>query len=175
MRITYILILAAAFASCRQKPVATEKAVAYFSLNSYFATELAKLQKQQPLVQKTVFINQQKETKTLKINDWKQELAQFFDADINKKAWRGGFKVQTYGDTTLYVSNNQKIPVKKLRVVGKNQDISEIFIVSEDSNYLYSHRDTLIYSSKTGYRIISVQKVKLNSKKNYSVTGVFKR
>jgi len=145
----------------------------YFDLKGYFQKEAARLNKTKPLVFKTVSVNDSSESKKIRIADWNKELANFSDADINKTAWLGMFKVEKNDQQEIYSSNDDKILVKKLQISRNNNKITSIRILLNTSNYLYHSTDTLAYFPDSLYEIRKTQQIKLLSVKKYRVKGTF--
>jgi len=145
----------------------------YFDLKGYFQQEAARLNKTKPLVLKTVSVNDSTESKKIRIADWNKELANFSDADINKSAWLGSFKVEKSGQQEIYSSNDDKVLVKKLEISQKNNKIASIKILLNTSNYLYHSTDTLAYFPDSLYEIRKTQQIRFLSGKKYRVKGTF--
>jgi hypothetical protein len=165
-----ILIL---FAACGNTTAPQNAPKKYFDLKGYFEQEAMRLNKTKPLVYKTVKVNEATENKKIRIADWNKELANFIDADINKNAWQGSFKIERTADQDLFTSNDEKIVVKKLKITYKNDKITTIEILLNTSNYLYHSTDTLTYQPEKGYEIKKTQQIKLLNPKRYEIKGTF--
>lgn len=158
--------------SCSNSPEQKQKGtLKYFDVSSYFEKEADRLRKFNPLINKTVEIDGVRETKKIKIADWKKELAIFSEADINKGSWRGSFKLKKEQDRETYISDNEKIPVKEVEVNYTSNKLRKLLIVVKNDNSLYTSMDSLIYYPDSLYQIIKFQKVKLMQEKNYKVTA----
>jgi hypothetical protein len=170
-----IFLLAIALAACNKPGANTTAAsqVEQVGLKSYFQKEASRLQKANPVVKKTVVANGKVEKKELKIRSWTRELTAFIDADIDKKAWAGEFKKKVVDSMETYVSDNEKIPVKKVVVYKSKKQISGIVIVVRNENYLYTSTDTLSYYPGKKYEVKKMQQIKLMNKKQYQITGLF--
>lgn len=145
----------------------------YFNLKSYFQKEASRLQATNPTVNKTVVANGKAETKHMKIRSWEKELSSFIDADINKRAWAGEFAKQLKDSSEIYASNNDKVPVKRLTIFRSNKQISGVEVIIENHNYLYTSTDTLSYYPNKCYEVRKTQQIKLMSKKQYRITGMY--
>ena len=129
-----------------------------------------------PYITKTVSVNDSAETQKIRVVDWNKELEIFKDADINKAAWKGMFKVDKRVGTTHYRSDDEKIPVKKLSIFyedGDNRSIRGLQLIISNNNILYESRDTLVYYPDSVYQVKKSQDILLLSKKNYQITGKF--
>ncbi|SEQ94966.1 hypothetical protein [Pedobacter rhizosphaerae] len=171
----WLCIFVLAFSACSsdKQPENTDNQ-AYFDLPGYFKKEIARLQKIDPQVNKTVVTNGRSEQKNIKIADWAQELAIFVDADINKTSWRGSFSVSKTDSTQRFTSDNKKIRIKELAITNKGTQIKRIEILVAVKNILYTSTDTLIYCPDSLYEIKKQQKIKLLSQKNYAIVGKLK-
>lgn len=162
------------FISCNNSADKKQKTdLTYFDVKGYFEKEAARLNKDNPLISKTVSINGAIESKHINIPDWKKELALFSDADMNRASWKGLFKLKKSKDQELYSSNNEKVPVKELLVTYKNNEVFGIKVLIKNTNSLYTSIDTLTYYADSLYQVKKVQNIKLLSKKTYTITGSF--
>ena len=172
---TFLLLLL--FLGCQDKPEQQQKKeLAYFDLNGYFKKESGRLSAASPYITKTVRINDSAETQKIRLNNWTKELEIFKDADINKAAWKGMFKVNKKADTVVYTSDDEKIPVKEVSIFYRNaidKNPHGLRIIINNSNILYESRDTLIYYPDSVYQVKKTQDILLLSKKNYQITGKF--
>jgi hypothetical protein len=170
----YAVFLLFALSACNNpelKPASGKQD--YFALNAYFQKEALRLQRTSPVVDKTVLANGKTERKHLKIRSWTKELSSFIEADINKKAWAGEFKKTVNDSTETYLSSNEKVPVKKVAIFRRDKQIAGIVIIIKNKNYLYTSTDTLSYYPDKWYEVKKTQQIKLMSKKQYRINGVF--
>jgi len=170
--IFFLVILLATSCNLKDKERANVKT--YFDLEDYFKKEAIRLSKLNPIVDKTVFINGKEEQKSVKIKNWEQEFKSFIDADINKASWKGSFNEDTTGNLKTYTSHSDKIPVKKLEIVLKNDKPISIKVYITNANDLYTSQDSLSYFPDSVYQIKKTQHIKLMETKQYSITGKFK-
>jgi len=147
----------------------------YFSIKNFIEQEAKRLQQLNPEIDKTVTVNNAQEHKRLRIADWQKELSGFSDADINKSSWQGLFHLEKSSDQEIYVSNSEKVPVKSLRITYHNGKISELQIINNTTNILYSSNDTLSYMPDSLYEIRKTQHIKLLNEKHYMISGRFKQ
>lgn len=143
----------------------------YFDLKSFFQKEAFRLQNNNPFVEKTVKINADAETKKVQIADWAAEFAMFSNADLNRASWKGLFTIQKTSNTEIYTSSNGKVPVKKVTVNKRLNQVSSIQIIVANVNSLYSSTDTLSYYPDSLYLINKTQHIKLLPSKHYQVIG----
>ena len=171
----FLLSLSLFFMACNSTAPAEKglTAVHYFDLKGYMAKEAERLNAARPEIQKTVIVNAAAESKKIKIGDWTKELSVFSDADINKSAWQGMFKVVRKSNEDIYSSFVDKIPVKSLTVTHHNGRVKSIKILLNTTNILYSSNDTLSYFPDSLYEIKKTQHIKLLNEKNYRISGLF--
>jgi hypothetical protein len=166
------LVLLAFMCSCNYStPKGQNSSSAYFDIKGYFDSETARLSKLNPSIIKTVGINGSKETKSLKIRDWKSELSAFSDADINRASWKGLFEVSKSDTLVEYTSDHDKVPIKDVRIYMLKGKIQKIVVIKQNKNYLYKSIDTLSYYSGILYRIQKQQNIRFLSDKNYLIEG----
>ena len=167
-------LLALCSACVQEKAQVSPQGEFYFNLENYFKAEAGRLTETKPQLHKTVMVNGELETRNVTINDWEQEFESFIDADINKAAWRGAFKITKDHDTTTYMTNDLKIPVKKVEVIAKGGKIQAVAIFIVTNNKLYTSSDSLYYYPDSLYKIKKTQKIRLMQEKHYEVTSTFK-
>lgn len=174
MRNLSFLLVILFFGACNTAdPKKQSSALQYFDLKDYISKEAARLKKINPEVDKTVMVNNAQEHRKLKIADWHKELSVFSDADINKSAWKGLFKLHKDTASETYLSDNEKVPVKSLKISHHNGRISGIEILISNANSLYTSNDTLSYFPDSLYQLKKTQHIKLLKEKNYHITGRF--
>ncbi|MEH3114736.1 hypothetical protein [Pedobacter terrae] len=171
----FIPVFALALSSCNQRKEAQANThLAYFDIKGYFEKEISRLQRLNPIVNKTVKVNGDVESKDSKIADWTKELAIFVNADINKTSWKGSFNKQVKNGVDIYTSDHKKIPIKKVSIMWRGQNAGKIEIIVDNKNILYQSQDTLTYYPDSLYSIKKHQKIKLLKDKRYSVVGILK-
>ncbi|MFF5382854.1 hypothetical protein [Pedobacter suwonensis] len=171
----FIPVFALALFSCNQRKAAEANTnLAYFDIKGYFEKEISRLQKLNPVVNKSVSVDGTVENKNVKIADWTKELAIFVNADINKTSWKGSFKTNQENGVDIYTSDHKKIPIKKVSITWKGQKAGKIEIIIDNKNILYQSQDTLTYCPDSLYSIKKHQKIRLLKNKRYSVTGKLK-
>lgn len=160
--------------SCTQQESKRTNTSAYFDIVRYFENEAIRLQKASPIVTKEVIAKSKSEKKSIKIADWKTELASFINADINKASWRGEFAETINDSIIIYATNNPKIPIKKIEIIKTGKQTKGIKIFKSTENSLYTSIDTLLYFPDSLYFIQSHQKIRLLNERKYHVIGKFK-
>lgn len=173
MRLAVIGFLILILGSCVRDEQNKAQIETYFNLKSYFKSEANRLNKLHLHVDKAVAIDGETERKQIQINDFKNELSIFIDADINKASWRGEFTVKKEGEAELYTTKNEKIPVKNVEIRYQKNKLKSIQILVITKNILYVSSDILTYFPDSLYEIKKTQKIKLLKEKRYSVIGRF--
>lgn len=146
----------------------------YFDIQGYFTQEAERLQKQNPVVKKTVWQNSQPETKQLQLADWQTELELFSESDINKAAWKDSYRVVKKGLTTEYTSLDKDLRTQKVLVrFSDGSTVKQISILNRTSNPLYSSREQLDYFPDSLYKIAKHQDVRLIGESSYLISSKF--
>lgn len=143
----------------------------YFDLPKYFAKESQILANGSLSLEKTATINQVRETRILKVKNWKKELSIFAAVELNKTAWRGKFKVIAAKNYTLYSCADKQVPVKSVLIRKEGDNIAGIKIVMRSNNLLYNNTEELIYIPNKSYSVFKSQKVKMLGEKTYKISG----
>ncbi|MBK0403666.1 hypothetical protein I5M27_11765 [Adhaeribacter sp. BT258] len=186
-----ILIPFLGLAGCSDSaPVKPVSEAAYFDVPGFMQQQLVLLKKQQPALQKTVWVNHEKpETQQLQNINWEKELQHFLEIDLNKKALQGGYEVSEHntaaGKRTVYTRKaDVNTPIKTLEIfTDKANAVKELRAVSEEKNALFFNREERFLSLGTDqilqkYYVSGVQKVLLFDSLHYtakaSTTGELK-
>jgi len=160
--------------SCAQQESKQTSTPKYFDINGYFLNEADRLHQLNPTIIKSVIAIGKAESHSIKITDWKTELAGFSNADINKASWQGEFTKVVKGGNISYATTNPKIPIKKVEITKTGNQVKCVKIIKANKNILYASSDTLLYYPDSLYIIRSEQKIKLLSSKKYQVIGKLK-
>lgn len=172
-----LFILPVLLLSCENdKEVAFEKP--YYDLKGFMETEIERLEKEQPTVEKTITTQGEQEKQTLGNINWKDELASFVDLDINKPSWRNSYVADTFAtDTTItymYTTVLDDHPICYLRVeLDKNGKCLNIEGERKEDNFVYSIWQNLSYSPGDKYSIMGSQKFHFIFSTPYQVHAKF--
>jgi hypothetical protein len=111
--------------------------------------------------------------------DWKEELDAFKEADINRPAWRGEFKIDSISLERVFVitykTDNEEIPVKNV-VVTIDKDTRQCLQVTVDrrtKNFLYSSDQSLFFTTGEGYMMKGKLSVSYLFDSEYSIESEF--
>lgn len=159
------------FSSCFSKAKETKQSKFYFDLKGYFSSLATTLNKENPIINKTVSKNNIGESKKIKISDWKQELALFIEADINKPAWKDSYTKDSSGTKIIYTSNDADLKTQKIEISFKNGNPTRIHIETSVNNLLYQTKENLDFYPDSLYNILKKQNVVLLGKNNYQIVG----
>ncbi|MFC5271025.1 hypothetical protein [Adhaeribacter terreus] len=159
------------------KPVSGE---AYFDVPGFMQQQLAALNKQQPALQKTVWVNQEKpETQQVQNINWEEELQHFLEIDLNKKALQGAYAVSEENTAAgKRITYNRKAaintPVRMLEILtDKGNAVKQLRAVSEEKNALFYNREERLLTIGPDqilqkYYVSGVQKVILFDSLHYT-------
>jgi hypothetical protein len=169
-----LVFLALSIAACQQKEI-SKKQLEYVDLQGFFSAEASRLNARKPTFTKTVGINGKNESKVLsKSIDWDKELSVFKEADINKPAFKGTYKITKLANKTIYTSNSKNTPVKRIEVEWSDtRKHKGIRIFQLTKNMIYQSTDTLSYYPNSVYSIHKKQEVRVLGTTFYTIDGKF--
>ncbi|MFD2162888.1 hypothetical protein ACFSJU_10835 [Paradesertivirga mongoliensis] len=166
------LILFVFLASCGNENKETSKQ--YFDIKGYFSKEVKKLQKQNPVISKTVLQNGQSEARSIMLDNWEAELELFSASDINKPAWKNSYQVINTGNIKEYISKDKQLKTRKISIESYRGTIKHITILNASQNMLYSSEEQLDYYPDSLYSIKKRQTVRIMGTNSYSIFARFK-
>ena len=158
--------------SCTQEPTTDNPSKKYFDLKGFFQNEAETLQEKNLKVEKTVAKNDLKESKSVMIRNWTNELDLFAASDINKPAWADLYQTKVTENRTQYLAKETSLRTKRIIIDRSGEGkITHIFILNDLSNNIYSSTEKLDYYPDSLYRIEKQQKILIIGNNNFSVTG----
>ncbi len=115
---------------------------AYFDLKAALAKEVDRLEKENPLVLKTVVLNGQSENLKDTVASWEKELVLFSEADLNQPVLAGEYEESVSIDGTkkrlIYKPLSPgKVKVQKLLVELENDQLMKVMIQTQEENILF--------------------------------------
>src|SRR5690554_2017290 len=161
------------FISCSRSEKTEFINSAYFDIKSYFINEASLLNSRKLLVLKEVSRNEEKETKSISIQDWEKEFDLFIQSDINKPSWTSSYKVENHGDTMFYKALTPNLRTQSIQIIKTNNEVNAILIKNESLNTLYKSYEYLSYYPDSIYIIEKVQQVRFLGENKYKITGTF--
>lgn len=151
----------------------------YFDVKSFLDGQVADLNRRQPAVEKQVRLRNGKvETTRVMKTDWGKELQIFYQADINKPALRGAYKVEQQGQPDaariVYQANGTaKAPVTRLAVATAAAQPQTVTATIKQDNALFYSEKKLLLLVRNGriaeYQVDGLQKLVLFDTVRYSV------
>lgn len=170
-----------ALTSCQSPAESNTEPNAYYDVKGFFQTQIQLLSQQQPTIEKTMVVGQDKEKRTTKEVNWKKELELFLQADINKPAFRLSYAIQ-HPDSLTYeyiIQTKEDLPVRFLRVVLDENSGQPALIEAKISskNKLYESEKNLSmrFKEKAGawriasYQIKGFQELVISDRKPFEV------
>lgn len=150
----------------------------YFDLKKYLESEITRLDKTQPTVLKTVSVNGKEEQQTLKQLDYRSELTPLLEADINRPAWEGKYRVDSThiapGEWTLtYTATDEKPPVRTMSVRFQKHVVESILIERAGQTLMAGSSQKLSYRPAAGFEVETLQKVVFMSERNIRMAVAF--
>lgn len=167
--IIYLSIAVATLSSCNTS-ISYKSTTTFFDIPTFINTEAARLQKENPLVTKTVSNEKSTETKQLKISNWQKELAQFANIDINKS---GSIELvkERRADTLFFNTTPDAKNRLNITIVLNEEQPVKIRIFKETKNLLFRNMETFDYAVGKYYTIAKIQQVKGMGLNRYSIKG----
>jgi len=149
----------------------------YFPISTFLKAEIHTLRENKSALTKTIRQHNRSETRSVSTPDWENELKPFFEAAIDKPAWKNSYLCDTSGNdpnmVISYTTNNKKAPVKLMRISYLNNRVHTIFIRFEKSNAWFYLKQQLTFQSNAGYTIDSEQKMTLSAPTIYNISAKF--
>lgn len=160
--------------SCRPDVKESGNAMKYFDLKGFFRADSARLNRMHPQVTKTVFHNDDQQTKQVTIGNWGEELALFSNSDINKPAWRQSYAVLTTPGFIIYTATDPELTTRRIAISrdSSTKKVKWILINNVTKNLLYSSAEKLTYYPDSLYIIEKKQSIRLIGINRYRIRGV---
>jgi hypothetical protein len=167
--------------SCTKDPaeVYYEDQRYYYDIPAFMVKQVETLQSQDQRVRKHVTKDGHSHIIEHGNIDWKEELDAFKEADINRPAWRGEFKIDSISLERVFVitykTDNEEIPVKNV-VVTIDKDTRQCLQVTVDrstKNFLYSSDQSLFFTTGEGYMMKGKLSVSYLFDSEYSIESEF--
>ncbi|WP_256009505.1 hypothetical protein [Desertivirga xinjiangensis] len=178
MRIFIYLLLTSLYllTACSNEQKASDAGI-YFDIRGFFKSEAVRLTQQNSYLYKTVSHNGKSETQQLIIADWPNEFALFSESDLNKPSWKNSYNIAEKSKFLIeYSAKEDKLRTRKICISkSASGEIDHIYILNENSNFLYSSEEELNYYPDSLYQIIKHQKVSLLGANTYIISGKFKK
>ncbi|SHL64363.1 hypothetical protein [Hymenobacter psychrotolerans] len=166
------------------RPAGINRKPEYFDVKALLDEQVARLNRQQPVVQKQVQLrNGRIETSQVANTDWSKELQIFYQADINKPALRGAYSIANSasndsvgGARTYTLKAGSEAPVASLAVskTGEASDATQevAALIRQDNPLFFSQkrlRLRTVDGTLTSYSVQGVQKLVFFDTVRYSV------
>lgn len=163
MKQTIALVLVLLVVGACQSDQKTSEIVNYypFSITKIVNHELNDLQSKSVNASKTVIYNNSKiEHKQISKEDIETDLKSFVEFEINKAAWQKSYSQKTIGNTTIFECLEQKLPLKKITIMGDLNNPESVNIHFYNNNNLYQSTKLIKWVPGKNYSIFSIQDVK---------------
>jgi len=170
------IVLTACLPACRPDVKESGGALKYFDINGYFTKDIARLNKLNKPVLKTVTHNTVSESKTVHIDNWELELSLFKDADINRPAWKNSYTVIDEDGMLIYRAKYPELKMREMLIKKDKGKIKWILIYNKTpKNILYQTTEKLSYFPDSLYVIDKMQRVRLMGSNFYEIKGAMSR
>ena len=167
--------------SCAKDPaeVYYEDQRYYYDLPSFMAKQVDNLKTRKQRVRKHVTKDGHSHIIERGDIDWDEELNAFKEADINRPAWRGEFKVDSISLERVYIitykTENAEIPVKNVVVTidKETRQCLQVTVDKQTKNFLYSSDQSLFFTTGEGYMMKGKLSVNFLFDSEYSIESEF--
>ncbi len=163
MKQTILLVFILFLVSSCEPDKKTSELVNYypFSITKIVNHELNVLQNRTVNARKTVIYNNSKiEHKQISKEDIETDLKSFVEFEINKAAWQKSYAQKTIGNITIFECLEQKLPLKKITIIGDLNNPKSINVHFYNNNNLYKSTKIIKWIPNKSYSIFSIQDVK---------------
>jgi hypothetical protein len=176
----YWLLTIALFSivSCSQKETnEKQNRINFFDLKGFLTEQVAMDLSSIRSLEKSIYVNGTKETKTLGKEFITGDINGFKEADINKPAWSDKYKVdslldgQNHLSETVYTAIDTSMRTRELRIIYSNDKVIEIKIEKANKSAAVDMIQKMYYTVNKGYSIIHYQKLAIG-KTDSIVTSV---
>jgi hypothetical protein len=169
------IALITCFQACKPGIKETGAALKYFDIKEYFKIDIARLNKVNKPVFKTVTHNGLTESKNIFISKWGRELDLFIESDINRPDWKNSYSVASTPGLLIYKAKYPELKMREMRIQKDNGKVKEILIFNRTENILYQTTEKLSYFPDSLYVIDKAQKVRLLGANAYCIKGLISR
>lgn len=181
MRLIITFTLLIFFSACQTETVETAsnlKEDYFFDLKSYIEGEIAKLNKQQPQIEKSIQLRGKTEIQQFDSLDYKKELSVFSQADINKAAWTDKYKADTlYEQGTIvkisYQAIDNSLKTNLLEISFTNDNVSHIYVKAITESLVANVYKEMNYWPGKGYQLASSQSTVLSDTTAVAIDAQF--
>lgn len=165
MRRLLLFLFCSVMMACGSVP--TDEKI-YFDLEGFFEKEIRSLSELKPYVSKSISFNNKLQSKTTNEISWEKELRFFKESDINKPAWKYGYRTDTIEDPVKntirisYTATDWQLLTRKV-IIEQDRSGKVLFVEIRNitSNNLYVSYQVLKYRPGLEYFILAFQSVKL--------------
>ncbi len=165
------IIIGLLFTNCNS-PKTTQQEL--FNTIDFFNNQVKILTQQELMLHKVLAFNNQTDTVVNTKPNWKEELAPFFELDLNKPAYAGRFTIKNMANQTTYNALDSATNIKQVVITfNANQQVESIAFALSEKNNLYQSTKQLVYHTKKGYEITGMQQAKLQQAHVYTVNANF--
>lgn len=128
-------------------------------LDEFFFKETERLRQNNPQVLKTIQHNQKKESKTLQIKDWGQELSIFATIGLDNPKIRDKYKIDTLPNSIRFQALTKDVPVQAADIQMEAGQIRQLNVALHTQNLISDTQQFLTYEPQKGYIIVQTQKI----------------
>lgn len=183
-RFLSFLFLTGVLSSCDDPAQQAAQPAVYYNVGSFVSSQIERLNKLKPAVQKVLDIKGQKQQQTTSDINWTREFELFTQADINKPAFRNSYQISRPDSLTYHykLKPGEKLTVQSMTVQldSSTRQPVQIEATLTTNNPLYhSERQLLLESGPVDqkgwqvkhYRMQGFQQLTFFGKNDFFVEG----
>lgn len=151
----------------------------FYDLEAFFSSEVDRLQREQPPVDKTVKLDGRSEFQQLDSLDYRDEMSVFQNSDINRAAWWDKYGIDsTFSGDQLsrirYTAREADLKIRSVSVQFENGKVSRVDIESQTDSPTATMDQKLRYEPASGYYIETHQNVAFSRPREMIVEVTFR-
>lgn len=152
----------------------------FYDLEAFFSSEVERLQREQPPVDKTVQLDGQSEFQQLDSLDYRDELSVFHNSDINRAAWWDKYAIDsTFSGNRLnnirYTAEEPDLKIRSVSIDFDGGKVSRVEIESQTDSPTAAMDRKLRYEPASGYYIETRQNVTFSKPREMIVEVEFRK
>lgn len=183
----FFTIISVFLISCDNPKKDSAQIKKYFDLKGFMESQIEELDEKKPVVDKTMKMGKERNSRSSNEINWKKELELFLQADINKPAYIQSYNVSRPDSSTYeYVlKQGQDLQVRRLKIKLDKANGIPVRIEAQlkSENKLYESEKNINLSCQVKgesckimtYHISGFQKLATMEKKPFAIEGVIKQ
>jgi len=171
-----ILIIPILLSACTPSETDIDtKSNEYIDISGFFKEEANRLNDLNASLEKSLNNGASNEIVLRTDVDWTEELNPFIDIDLNKPAYKNGYKIDTIninsGYQIKYSSIDESLELKSVSIDFIKEQIQKIIVIHKKDNIYYLSKEELIYETGKSFHIKVRNELKTGKPIQFGITG----